>query len=303
MSAPTSQQIQSNKRGILLILAAMALYVVNDSLVKLATKLYPVEQILVIRGLFATAIMMGLILKSGHLNKFKEAFDKLILFRSVLEALTATSFTIALSHLPIADLTAIMQMSSIFIVVLTAMTGMNPIKAPLWIAVLVGFCGVLLMVKPGTADFSLYTLIGLLTTFFVATRDLITRKINPAIPTVIVSLTTTVSVMVIGVIPGTGRWAPIEGRETLYLLGAAIFVTIGNLCAVKAHRIAPPSLLSPFRYSVLIWAFLSGFLIFGDWPDILTVLGAGLIVSAGLYTLHSEHKKGVTQATSEAAAS
>ena len=291
MSAPSSEQIQDSKRGILLILTAMALYVVNDSLVKLVTKHYSVEQILVVRGVFAITFMMVLILRSGHLNKLRASLDKLILIRAILEALTAISFIVALSHLPIADLTVLMQMTSIIIVVLTAMTGMNSIQTPVWIAVVIGFCGVLFMVKPGTSDFSIYTLIGLLTTFFVAGRDLITRKINPAIPTVIVSLTTTVSVVVIGLIPGTGNWAPLEWRETLYLLAAALFVTIGNLCAVKAHRIASPSLLAPFRYSVLIWAFLSGIVIFGDWPDLLSVIGAALIVSAGFYTLHNAQKK------------
>jgi drug/metabolite transporter (DMT)-like permease len=291
MSAPSSEQIQDSKRGILLILTAMALYVVNDSLVKLVTKHYSVEQILVVRGVFAITFMMALILRSGHLNKLRESLDKLILIRAILEALTAISFIIALSHLPIADLTVLMQMTSIIIVVLTALTGMNSIQPPVWIAVVIGFCGVLFMVKPGTSEFSIYTLIGLLTTFFVASRDLITRKINPAIPTVIVSLTTTVSVVVIGLLPGTSNWAPLEWRETLYLLAAALFVTIGNLCAVKAHRIASPSLLAPFRYSVLIWAFLSGFVIFGDWPDLLSVIGAALIVSAGLYTLHNAQKK------------
>ena len=98
---------------------------------------------------------------------------------------------------------------------------------------------------------------------------------------------------------GTQNWVAFEWRETLYLLGAALFVTLGNLCAVKAHRIAPPSILSPFRYSILVWAFISGIVIFGDWPDLLTFIGSGLIVGAGLYTLHSEHKKSQISAQTE----
>ena len=299
MIAPSSQQIQNSKRGIILLLSAMALYVVNDSLVKLATKLYPVGQILVVRGIFASVLMLGIIISGGHLNKLKDTFEKFILIRAIAEALVALCFITALTHLPIADLTAIMQTTSIIIVVITAATGINRVPPSLWIAVLVGFCGVLLMVKPGGSDFNIYTLIGLLTTFFVATRDLITRKISPAIPTAIVSLTTTLSVVVIGMIPGMDDWAPFEWRETLYLLAAALFVTIGNLCAVKAHRIAAPSVLSPFRYSILVWAFLSGLLIFGDWPDLLSLIGTGLIVAAGLYTIHAEHKKSQTTAKSE----
>jgi drug/metabolite transporter (DMT)-like permease len=95
----------------------------------------------------------------------------------------------------------------------------------------------------------------------------------------------------IGLVLGTHNWVALEWLETLYLIGAAVFVTLGNLCAVKAQRIAPPATLSPFRYSILVWAFLSGILIFGEWPDLLSLIGSGLIVGAGLLTLHSERKK------------
>ena len=294
MSAPFSQQIQNTRRGVFLMMSAMALYIINDSLVKLASRHLPVGQILVVRGIFASLMMLAIVLGGGHFNKLKSAFEKLIVIRAVTEAMVALCFITALSNLPIGDLTAIMQTTSILIVLITTVSGMERVSLSLWIAVLVGFCGVLLMVKPGASDFNIYTLIALLTTVFVASRDLITRKINPAIPTSIVSFTTTFSVVIIGIMLGTSNWVALEWLETLYLAGAAIFVTLGNLCAVKAQRIAPPATLSPFRYSILVWSFLSGILIFGEWPDLLSLIGSGLIVGAGLLTLHSEHKKSQT---------
>ena len=291
MSAPLSQQVQNTKRGVLLLMSAMALFIINDSLVKLASRHYPVGQILVVRGIFACLIMFGIILAGGHLNKIKTAVEKFIVIRAGAEAMVALLFITALCHLPIGDLTAIMQTTSILIVLVSAVSGMQRVGLSLWVAVIMGFCGVLLMVKPGASDFNIYTLIALLTTVFVASRDLITRKINPTIPTAIVSLTTTISVVGIGLVLGTQDWVALEWLETLYLVGAAVFVTLGNLCAVKAQRIAPPATLSPFRYSILVWAFLSGILIFGEWPDFLSLIGSGLIVGAGLLTLHSERKK------------
>ena len=291
MSAPVSQQIQNTKRGVILMMSAMALFIVNDSLVKLASRHFPVGQILVVRGIFACLIMFGIIMAGGHFNKIKNSFEKFIVIRAGAEAMVALLFITALSNLPIGDLTAIMQTTSILIVLASAVTGMQRVGLALWVAVLMGFCGVLLMVKPGASDFNIYTLIALLTTVFVASRDIITRKINPSIPSTIVSLTTTVSVVVIGLLLGTQNWVALEWLETLYLIGAAVFVSLGNLCAVKAQRIAPPATLSPFRYSILVWAFLSGILIFGEWPDLLSLIGSGLIVGAGLLTLHSERKK------------
>ena len=291
MSAPLSQQIQNTRRGVFLMMSAMALYIVNDSLVKLASRQLPVGQILVVRGIFASIMMFTIIMAGGHYNKLKSTFEKFIVIRAVAEALVALCFITALSNLPIGDLTAIMQTTSILIVLVTAVSGMERVGLSLWVAVLIGFCGVLLMVKPGASDFNIYTLIALLTTVFVTTRDLMTRKINPTIPTAIVSFTTTFSVVIIGLLLGTSHWVSLEWMETLYLAGAAVFVTLGNLCAVKAQRIAPPATLSPFRYSILVWAFLSGILIFGEWPDLLSLIGSGLIVAAGLLTLHGERKK------------
>ena len=115
-----------------------------------------------------------------------------------------------------------------------------------------------------------------------------THKINPAIPTVVVSLTTTLSVVIIGVLLGLDSWKPIELQPTLYLLAAAIFVSAGNMSIVKAYRIAHPSAVSPFRYSVVIWAFLSGFVVFGEIPDVLAIIGTLLIVASGIYTVHRE---------------
>jgi drug/metabolite transporter (DMT)-like permease len=95
-------------------------------------------------------------------------------------------------------------------------------------------------------------------------------------------------VVVVGLFLGLDNWKPIEWQPTLYLLAAAMFVSAGNMSIVKAYRIADPSAVSPFRYSVVIWAFLSGFVVFGEIPDVLAILGTGLIVASGIYTVHRE---------------
>ena len=280
-------QSKNNRRGIILALCAMALFVCNDSLVKLATSSFSTGQVLVIRGLFATSIMLTVVLVSKQGKSLRFMFTRLMV-RATAESMVALCFVTSISQLALADLTAILQATPLIITLFSVVLGIEKIGWRRWSAVIVGFVGVLLVVKPGGHTFNIYALLALLSCFLVAFRDLMTRKINPAIPTVVVSLTTTLSVVVVGLLLGLESWKPIELQPTLYLLAAAMFVSAGNMSIVKAYRIADPSAVSPFRYSVVIWAFLSGFVVFGEIPDALAIIGTGLIVASGIYTVHRE---------------
>ncbi len=281
-------QSKNNRRGIILALCAMALFVCNDSLVKLATSSFSTGQVLVIRGLFATSIMLTVVLVSKQGKSLRLMFTRLLMVRATAESMVALCFVTSISQLALADLTAILQATPLIITLFSVVLGIEKIGWRRWSAVIVGFVGVLLVVKPGGHTFNIYALLALLSCFLVAFRDLMTRKINPAIPTVVVSLTTTLSVVVVGLLLGLESWKPIELQPTLYLLAAAMFVSAGNMSIVKAYRIADPSAVSPFRYSVVIWAFLSGFVVFGEIPDALAIIGTGLIVASGIYTVHRE---------------
>jgi len=281
-------QSKNNRRGIILALCAMALFVCNDSLVKLATASFVNGQVLVIRGLFATSIMLTVVLLSGQGKSLRFMFTPMLMARGIAESMVALCFVTSVAQMALADLTAILQVTPLIITLFSVVLGIETIGWRRWSAVIVGFVGVLLVVKPGGNAFNIYAVLALFSCILVAFRDLMTHKINPAIPTVVVSLTTTLSVVIIGVLLGLDSWKPIELQPTLYLLAAAIFVSAGNMSIVKAYRIAHPSAVSPFRYSVVIWAFLSGFVVFGEIPDALAIIGTLLIVASGIYTVHRE---------------
>ncbi len=156
-------------------------------------------------------------------------------------------------------------------------------------AIGVGFLGVLLVVRPDSSGFDLYALYALLCVGLVTARDLLTRRMARAIPALLIALANAVAVTLFGLVGSASEvfTAP-TGQGALLLAGTAVFVVAGYLMTVMAVRVGELGFVTPFRYTGLIWALVLGFVIFAEWPDPLTQLGAGLIVATGLFTFYRE---------------
>ena len=126
----------------------------------------------------------------------------------------------------------------------------------------------------------------------VTTRDLITRRMSSKVPSMVVTLATSLSVTVVALVASVFQgWVPITAASGGLVASAAIFILMGYLFSVQVMREGEVGFIAPFRYSSLIWALALGWLIFGDWPDMVTMLGAGLVVAAGLFTLFRERSR------------
>lgn len=281
-----------NKRGVVYLLIAMAVFVINDATVKAAAAAMPPGQMMVIRSLFAIPMAFAILTVSGDAKHLPMLFNRLVLFRALFEMLVAVMFISALTHLPLADITSIMQATPIFLTLIVAALGIEKIDWRGWLAVLVGFAGVLLVAKPSGGGDWTFSLIALASAVFVAIRDLLTRRLPSQIPSMIVTQGTTVSVIFGGAILGLfEEWTRPTWSSIGLLAIAALFVTVGNVYVIKAYRTASIGILSPFRYSIIFFAVIMGFIMFGEVPDALTVSGAALIVAAGLYTILHERKR------------
>ena len=292
------------KRGVIAMILGGALFVINDAHVKLATETMPLGKLLVVRGLFAIACVLALIFGYGNIRHISSAAKPIVLLRAAFEFLVSLCYVTAISQLPIGDLTTIMQATPIIMTILCAVLRIEHVDWPRWMAVLIGFGGVLLIAQPGGSNFTLYTLSALASASFVALRDLVTRQIKASVPPAVVILTTTIFASCGGLILGlTETWHMPTDFEFVLLFGAAIIVTIANSLMVTAYRCADVSILSPLRYLVVLWAAIMGFFVFGEVPIGISALGAALIVGGGLYTGYHErarNKRG--QAQSGAAA-
>jgi drug/metabolite transporter (DMT)-like permease len=279
----------ANRRGILAMLTAMTLFTGNDTLTKIATESLPPGQIMAVRGAFSLLLTLSIMVAMGEARHLKELKSPIVAGRGLLEAAVALTFLTALGHLQLANITAILQATPIIITVLTVILGLESVRWRRWAAIVIGFAGVLLIVKPSPSGFNLYAGLALFSAALVAVRDLATRAIASHIPTVLVTLSTTVTVTLLGCALSLGEdWQPLTSALWLQLAGAAILVTLGNLAIIKAFRLGELSVVSPFRYSVILTSLLSGFIVFGELPDLVSVLGIILIVSSGLYTIHRE---------------
>jgi len=122
-------------------------------------------------------------------------------------------------------------------------------------------------------------------------RDLVTRQMSPAVPSLTVTLLSAFAVLLFGLGRGLGEsWQPVGGREWLWLCGTAVLILLAYLCAVMTIRVGDVSAVAPLRYTGLVWALLLGWVVFGEFPSGLTLLGAGLVVAAGLFTLLRERQ-------------
>lgn len=283
-----------NIRGILAMCFAMAAFTVNDAAVKLASESLSVGQVVFLRGLAASALALGIVAAQGALSDLRHLAHPLIATRCVLEGLTAITFIGALSLLPMATVTAVFLSSPLIITVAGALMLGEVVRWRRWMAVVVGFVGMLLVMKPTTEGLNAGVLLALASTFLAVTRDLLTRRIPTSIPTRAVALgTVMVTALVGGVLALFQPWRPVDAAASGYLVIAAIAVTAGNYAIIVAFRVGEVSVISPFRYTLMFWAVIAGLLIFGHWLDATAWMGVALIVAAGIYTLVREARIGM----------
>lgn len=281
--------LTGNLRGIVALCAATACFVFNDAMVKLAAERLPTGEIITVRGLVTLSILVVAVMVTGQFRHLPRLKQRAVIARSILEPVVAVIYITALAHVPLAELTAIalttpLMMTAASVVILRERVGWRR-----WSAVLVGFAGMLLVVKPSPSGIDFYAFLGVLTCVGVTTRDLITRRIDPATPSLIISFATSLAVLALGLAISLGEtWFWPTGLEFLWLAIAAVGVAIANIFIVMAFRGVEVSVVSPFRYSAMVWALALGIGIWGVLPDRWSMAGIALIVGAGLYVLHRE---------------
>lgn len=278
--------MSDNTRGALLMMAAMAAFVVSDSFMKLLADELPLFQAIFLRGLGVSAAFLLLAWRLGAFC-WPAARDRgLIGLRVLAECAAAAFFLTALFNMPLANATAILQSLPLAMTVAGAFLLGEKVGVRRSTAVLLGFCGVMLIVRPGAEGFTVYSLSALAAVAAVTLRDVVTRKLSAGVPSLLVALVTAVGVTVFGGLASIpGDWVAPSPRAVVLLACTSAALILGYLFSVQTMRLGEVSVVSPFRYTSIVWALLLGFVVFGDWPDALTLLGVAIIVAAGSFTL------------------
>lgn len=283
-------QLSDNTRGALLMMASMACFTFGDACMKLASADLPLSQLLVLRGLFASLIIYLVARRMNALTLDLAARDwNLIALRAVAEVAAAWFFLTALFNMPIANVTALLQMLPLTVTLASAVFFGEPVGWRRWTAILIGFGGMLLIVRPGTEGFNAYSIYALIAVVCVTVRDLATRRMSAAVPSLTVTLSASLAVLAFAAVLSLGEdWQPLDASLWGLVAAMSVFIIGGYLFSVMTMRTGEVSVVTPFRYTGLVWALVLGWAIFGEWPVPLTFLGAGIIIATGVFTLLRE---------------
>jgi S-adenosylmethionine uptake transporter len=282
--------MSANQIGALFMMASMACFVMNDTLFKVTDGAVPLFQLLFLRGILTTTLVIVLVRRLGslHFNIARRDWG-LIGLRSAAEMGAAYFFVTALFNLPLANVTAILQVLPLTVTLGSALFFKEAVGWRRMTAILIGFIGMLLIVRPGSDGFNLYSIYALMAVLSVTVRDLATRRLSNDVPSMTVTLSASVTVMIFsGVASLATPWVGISALNGLMIVGASVFILGGYYFSVRVMRVGDVSFIAPFRYTGLVWALILGWFVFGDWPTNLTLLGAGIVVATGLFTLYRE---------------
>ena len=279
-------------KGAALMTACVSAYVINDAFMKLLFSEIALFQAVFLRSIITVPpiLIMVWITKVAIRNLSKQD-KRLILVRVGAEIFITITFLTALKHMPLANVTAILQALPLAITMAAALFLAEPVGWRRWSAILVGFVGVLIVVRPGLEGFNIYSLSAFMAIIFLTVREISTRKLTSEVPTITVVLSTAIgSTLFAGIMMIGSEWDAVSAVSWLLILGAAVAILIATLLSVMAMRIGDIGFVSPFRYTSMLGAIGLGILMFGDWPDQPTLVGTLIIVSTGIYTFHREQK-------------
>jgi drug/metabolite transporter (DMT)-like permease len=282
--------LSPNLRGSLFMAVSMAAFTMNDSITKLMSLQMNFGEVMLVRGLFAIVLIGVLVVHQGAIRPLRTLLVKPVALRVVGEVGGTVAFLAAISHLPLANTSAIMQSLPLTITLGAAVALREPVGWRRWLAIGAGFVGVLIIVRPGVAGFNQFSLLALVSVAFCSVRDLATKRIPSQIPSLFITFLTTITVTTAGavILFPLGGWTQPPARSVGLLALSAVLVLTGYQCVIMALRSGDISAIAPFRYTALLWALLLGYLVFGDVPDGMMVLGASIIVLSGLYAFYRE---------------
>lgn len=278
-----------NRRGMLFMVLAMALFAANDAGTKFAVKSIPVSEILLIRGFFALFFLVTILWWRGELRDSIEVFDWQVSLRGFAEATNGVLLISALAYIPLGNVITIIQLVPFIMTIMAAASFGEKVGWRRWIAVSAGFVGVILVVKPATGAFEAASLLALTATFTILLRDMLARSIGTRIPAFVVALGSILAGIVVGA--GGLLFQPWQSPDAMTLLSCMISgfcLVLAQYFIVLAYRGPELSAVAPFRYSIVVFAVFYGLIFFAEIPDLWSLAGMAIMILAGLYMLQRE---------------
>ena len=271
-------------RGPMFMVIATGSYLVNDTMMKLATDGLPPYEVLFLRGVMASLWGIPLLLALGYRKNLPQLFAPSVLLRNLLETVAILMYVVALANMPIADATALGQITPLLIIIGASILFREKIGGVRMALIGLGFFGALMVAQPTMQGISPYALLALGNAVFCAARDIAGRRIAHDVPGMVVAISA-----VLVVLAGAGaahlvaeQWVMPEPRHLLLLAGAGLFLIFGHFFIFMSYRVGQTAMVAPFYYFFTFWAVISGVVVFGHVPNALAITGIVLVVVSGV---------------------
>ncbi|CAN7378000.1 DMT family transporter [Neorhizobium sp. LjRoot104] len=276
--------------GVLLFLLGAFMFSLNDAMGKWLVASFSVGQVLVIRSFGAFFVLGPMIARQPISTLYKVERIPLQVLRIVFATGDLALFYAAVIYLPLADVMTFYMAGPIYVAALSHFLLGERIGWRRWLAVLIGFVGVVIALRPSAEMLAWPSVFGLVGSLSFALTLVLNRRLRSTTDATLVTWQT-VAGLVAGIFLSIGHWSPFNVGELLALLLLGVIACIAHLLITRSLKLAPASVLAPLQYTLLVWAVILGWLFFGDLPDAQTWIGAGIIVVAGLFIFHRGNLK------------
>lgn len=279
--------------GIALMLVGCFVFSLNDTLGKWLVATYTVGQLLLIRSIAAILMLAPFLLRGGIWQEFRTApRPGLQMLRIALSSCEVALFYLAVAYLPLADVVTFYLAGPIFVTALSALLLKEQVGWRRWSAVLVGFIGVVIAMRPSAASISWPALIALTGSLSFSLLMIATRAVRGTSDLVLVT-GQMVGALVLGMVLAPAGWVAPNARDFALLGLLGVVAMFAHLCVNRSLKLAPASLVVPYQYTFILWAIVFGYFVFGDVPDAMLLTGAAIIVAAGIFIFRREQVRAV----------
>ena len=275
------------------MLAAMLGFTLEDVFIKQLSNTFSTAQILMTSGVFGSIFFTAVNISKGHKFLKADVWTKATIARMLGEAIAAVAFVKALSLMPLSTVAAVFQVTPLAITMGAALFLGEQVGWRRWLAISIGFIGVMLIIKPGVDSFDPSVIWVIIAVLGVVLRDLVTRVIPKHVTSSIISLQAFLAAIVVSaalLVFTSDSLIAVSTKNSTLFAGAIVFGIAGYYAIVSAMRVGDASIVAPFRYTRLLFSLTTGMIIFGERLDNLSLLGSAIIIGTGLYTFLRERR-------------
>jgi drug/metabolite transporter (DMT)-like permease len=275
--------------GIGMMLLGIFVFSLNDALGKWLVATYSVGQLLLIRSAAAMVCLLPFF-RRGTLREFRQAPRPFIqLLRPLFATLEVGCFYWALAYMPLADVMTFYLAGPVYVTAVSPVLLGEHVGWRRWLAVLAGFGGVMIALGPSAASLSPPAMVAIAGSFLFSLLMVSTRLVRGTSDLVLVT-TPTLGALLFGLVAAPFTWVPLDLRDTILLILLGVTAMVAHVCVNRSLKLAPASVVVPYQYSTIFWAILLGYIFFADIPRLSMLLGAGIIIAAGIYIFLRERK-------------